>query len=548
MFSKFLLYFHTLRFLKPIQIYGRIFFYLFRPSISKSVIIKLRSVTQRWTPSSRKEISMIDSETFLFLNKEGELSKIGWNGSEREKLWRYNQHYFDDLNSIHSEDRTIWHSEIIQRWIHDNPIPHGIGWDPYPTSLRIVNWIKWNLSGNQMPEDSYKNLFIQARWLAKRIEWHLLGNHLFSNAKALIFAGLFFDDNESKKWLKRGLSIVNDELSEQVLEDGGNIERSTMYHSIFLEDLLDLINIAQVYPESIDKNYIKAWEEQAKKMLNWLELMCHPDGQISFFNDCAIGIAPSPNELYDYSSRLNILLEKELESNGKISTHELSNSGYIRVKGNDYDAIIDVAPIGADYLPGHGHADTLSFELSLFGSRFFVNGGTSHYEIGDQRLIERSTSSHNTLEINHENSSEVWSSFRVARRAMPFNLKVSSAGDSVMICCSHDGYTRLKGSPIHERIWRFNFRNIVIEDHIKGDFNSAITRYHLHPNLELSQRDEYNWTACLSDNEQKIYIKILDGQANLGSSVYCPEFGKNIQSSCIEITPAGRSIITEVSW
>ena len=56
---------------------------------------------------------------------------------------------------------------------------------------------------------------------------------------------------------------------------------------------------------------------------------------------------------------------------------------------------------------------------------------------------------------------------------------------------------------------RFNFRNIVIEDHIKGDFKSAITRYHLHPNLELSQRDEYNWTACLSDNEQKIYIKMF---------------------------------------
>ena len=28
-------------------------------------------------------------------------------------------------------------------------------------------------------------------------------------------------------------------------------------------------------------------------------------------------------------------------------------------------AIIDVAKIGPDYLPGHGHADTLSFELSI---------------------------------------------------------------------------------------------------------------------------------------------------------------------------------------
>jgi hypothetical protein len=31
--------------------------------------------------------------------------------------------------------------------------------------------------------------------------------------------------------------------------------------------------------------------------------------------------------------------------------------------------ILDVAPVGPDYLPGHAHADTLSFELSLFGQR-----------------------------------------------------------------------------------------------------------------------------------------------------------------------------------
>ena len=40
-------------------------------------------------------------------------------------------------------------------------------------------------------------------------------------------------------------------------------------------------------------------------------------------------------------------------------------------------AIFDVAPLGPDYLPGHGHADTLSFELSLFGHRFITNSGTS---------------------------------------------------------------------------------------------------------------------------------------------------------------------------
>jgi uncharacterized heparinase superfamily protein len=55
----------------------------------------------------------------------------------------------------------------------------------------------------------------------------------------------FFQVKSLKIWLKKGLKIINDELNEQVLNDGGNFERSPMYHSIFLEDLLDLINISK---------------------------------------------------------------------------------------------------------------------------------------------------------------------------------------------------------------------------------------------------------------------------------------------------------------
>ena len=55
-------------------------------------------------------------------------------------------------------------------------------------------------------------------------------NHLFANAKALIFAGLFFDDDESEKWLNTGLNILAREMDEQILSDGGHFELSPMYH------------------------------------------------------------------------------------------------------------------------------------------------------------------------------------------------------------------------------------------------------------------------------------------------------------------------------
>ena len=66
---------------------------------------------------------------------------------------------------------------------------NSIGWDSYPISLRIVNWIKWSMEDNNLCGKSLESLAIQARYLFNNMETHLLGNHLLANAKALIFSG-----------------------------------------------------------------------------------------------------------------------------------------------------------------------------------------------------------------------------------------------------------------------------------------------------------------------------------------------------------------------
>ena len=77
---------------------------------------------------------------FIFLNKKGNLNDVDWDGPSREKLWRYNQHYFDDLNASQSDVRKQWHIKLINKWITDNPPCLGTSWEPYPTSLRTVNY------------------------------------------------------------------------------------------------------------------------------------------------------------------------------------------------------------------------------------------------------------------------------------------------------------------------------------------------------------------------------------------------------------------------
>src|SRR5690606_24123414 len=113
----------------------------------------------------------------------------------------------------------------------------GTGWEPYPTSRRIVRWIQWARSGAARAGGApsralLDSLATQARWLARRLEWHLLGNHLWSNAKALIHAGCFFAGAEADAWRARGERILEHQLAEQVLGDGGHFELSPMYHAL----------------------------------------------------------------------------------------------------------------------------------------------------------------------------------------------------------------------------------------------------------------------------------------------------------------------------
>jgi uncharacterized heparinase superfamily protein len=484
---------------------------------------------------------MEGATTFRFLNEAHGLTAAGgWNDPQHEKLWLYNLHYFDDLNATGAPSRHAWHQALLLRWIAENHPTAGNGWEPYPTSLRIVNWIKWSLAGNALPDAVLSSLALQARWLSQRLEWHLLGNHLFANAKALLFAGLFLEGEEPTRWRETALAIIFRQLPEQVLPDGGNFERSPMYHAIFLEDLLDMINGAAAFPGSVSPSAVEAWGETARRMLAWMGTMTHPDGEIALFNDAAFGIAPSPVMLAAYAARLGLTATVPDQS-----LLRLPDSGYIRLQTEKAVALLDVAPVGPDYLPGHAHADTLSFELSVHGWRVVVNGGTSRYGGGNERLAERRTRAHSTLEINGEDSSEVWGGFRVARRARPFALEMD--GGLLRVACSHDGYRRLPGRPVHRRDWLMDASGITVTDRIEGRARTAVARFILHPQIQVSVLQTGIWRLVLPDG-RSMRARAERGLGHLEEARYAPYFGQVLPAQCLSVVPADGQVVMRLSW
>lgn len=537
-------YWETLRWLRPVQLYGRVWFRASRPSIHPRPAPPRRQPSGAWVQPCRRKPSLVGPRKFHLLNCLGDLDCNGWDNPNRDKLWRYNQHYFDDLNAHDAAARSRWHAALLADWCARNPVGEGTAWEPYPTSLRIVNWIKWTLAGNSLEQPLIESLAVQARWLSQRFEWHLLGNHLFANAKALVFAGLWFEGPEAQSWLNAGFQILERQTEEQILPDGGQFELSPMYHALALEDLLDLVNISTAFDGALtaaQRSLRERWRSLIPLMSRWLDALSHPDGEIAFFNDAAFAVAPPPTELLQYRKRVGIDNQRALEP-----VTWLPHSGYARLSAPDAALIADIARVGPDYLPGHAHADTLSFEFSVFGQRVLVNSGTSVYGTGSERQRQRSTPAHNTVVIDDQNSSDVWSGFRVGRRGRPFAVTAGQDGELLFAEGSHDGYKQLPGRPIHTRRWELSPTKLRVSDSVSTP-RRAFARFHVHPDVALTQYNESEGKLVLADG-RRILWRARGGPVRFEQTTWHPEFGRSLANMCIVLPLADGCSVFELTW
>ena len=309
-----------------------------------------------------------------------------------------------------------------------------------------------------------------------------------------------------------------------------------MYHAIILEDILDILNASNYWNGCIDQSVLDTLREKVKKMIIWLSYMVHPDGEVSFFNDSSFNIAPNIDDLIAYSRSLNI------ETNSLESFKHFKKSGYVVSKKQDSHIILDIGPVGPDHQSGHGHADTLSFELSLFNERLIVNTGVSTYDICSRRDFERSTKAHNTVEINNTNSSQTWKSFRMGNRADVTILEIL-IGKKNLITANHNGYAYIDGSPEHTREWIIEEKRILIIDTVTGNYNDAISRLYLHPDIII----ENNNFLILPSGKSCKFSTSCKNLKKIRSS-WSPEFGIKKANYCFEMDFSEKRIESAISW
>lgn len=545
------LYWHTIKHLRFQQIFFQVFYRLKKPTIKVSKVVAghepLR-IKMSWLRPSVSVAVLSDKLQFTALNLTADITEPEvWNSKKFAKLWVYNLHYFDVLRNDSKQDT---YKRYVEQWLKNNSRGVNCGWEPYPISIRVVNWIKWFSETATYEQVWLDSLWVQGEHLFKRIEYHILGNHIFANAKALIFLGCFFFGKRSADWLRKGLRILKKQLNEQFLEDGGHFELSPMYHALLLWDLCDLLNLAkQTNNESLSK-LVELMQAKLLKGLAWLSSMSHPDGEISFFNDATFAIAPNYKDLIAYAESLQIFtIEQLTKLNAKtnFAVKPLFHSGYYVVDlPNDGRAILDIAKVGADYQPGHAHADTLSFEMSLFQQRFIVNSGISEYGSGPLRLQQRGTKAHSTVNIDSQSSSEVWHGFRVAKRANPKIDKLEESSNEIVLKGSHDGYKSFGPSCEHSRQWKFSKNSLIVSDLVLESKSSNEARFYFHPEVIISEyADGFN--CYIGSNVA--YLKLQGADSIfIEDGFWYPGFGKKCANKCLVAKFSKRELQTHITW
>ena len=399
-----------------------------------------------------------------------------WDMAGAPLLWRFHLYYWDWAWALataedQAQARTLF-AAMWESWHATVPAGRGPAWWPYPVALRAWSFCgiyRALVAGTPIQDAFLAELSAQAGFLRRNLETDVGGNHLIKNLKALTGLAVFYSDDRLLAWALRRLRR---QLGVQVLRDGGHYERSPAYHCQVLGDLIDVAGLLSAGGHDGEPTWLA---EAIETMRGWLGAVLDPAGEVPLLND---GFPVSPELLAGLRPAEPPLAPLIM----------LPDTGLARAAVGGWHLLADIGLPCPRTLPGHAHADTLTCLVYADSEPLLVDVGTSTYAAGPDRDRERSTAAHNTVEVDQQNSTEVFGAFRAGRRARIRGVSAdASAGTGVVtIQASHDGYRNLRGRPQHQRRWSLHTDELRVDDTVMGrGRHRVVVRWHLAPGARL---------------------------------------------------------------
>ncbi|HEX4779665.1 MAG TPA: alginate lyase family protein [Usitatibacter sp.] len=407
----------------------------------------------------------------------------------------------------------------LDSWFAACPFRMGPNWSSsLEAGLRLVNWsAAWHLLGgaaSRLFEGEEGERFRQ-RWLVSAyqhcefIAGHLslhssANNHLIGEVSGLYMACVTWPHWErSKRWGARAKSILEREALLQNAPDGVNREQAVSYQ----QWEIDLLMLPLLAARAEGGDFTPAYVARIESMLEYVASIMDAGGNLPMFGDADDGfvVRLDPREGFcrfrsqlatgailfgrgDFKAKAGRLDDKTrwllgpradpdfdaIESSDAVLPvrREFPDGGYY-VMGCDFETpseirlVADAGPLGYREIAAHGHADALSFTLSLGGEEFLIDPGTFAYHTQPEwRAYFRGTSAHNTLRIDGRDQSQPGGNFMWLRKARAGCSRWTPGAAFDFFEGWHDGYRALPDPVTHRRAIALDkaARRIVVED------------------------------------------------------------------------------------
>lgn len=402
----------------------------------------------------------------------------------------------------------------VREWMGANPPGMGINWaSSLEVALRLISWC-WALHLFRTSEALSPKLFVRmldGMWAhASHVERYLSyyfspNTHLTGEALGLLYAGVVFPELQAAgRWRELGARILAEQIEQQVFPDGVYFEQSTCYQRYTVEIYLHFLGLGRRNGVAIPT----AVGERVQRMVDFLLALCCPDGSMPQVGDadggCLLPLAArAPDDFRgvlstaavffgrrDYAWAAGSLAPETLWLLGEAGAKAFAaltpaapasapsrlfaDGGYAVMRGgwdrHAHHLIYDVGPLGCPVSGGHGHADLLSIQCSVFGEPYLVDPGTSCYTADrDWRDFFRSTAAHSTVAIDGVGQATPAGPFAWGARPRVRLRRWVSTEAYDLADAEHDGYRCLSDPVCHRRRVLFvKPRYWVVVDDLEG--------------------------------------------------------------------------------
>ena len=453
---------------------------------------------------------------------------------------------------------------LLESWFENCPYPLGPNWtSSLENAIRLVNWsFTWHLIGGENSPLflSPEGQVFKQRWLASIYQhMHFILGQLsfFSSANNHLlgeYMGLFIGSvtwplwKECQAWSECAKNGLEQEALKQNASDGVNREQATWYH----HEVADMILLCGLFGRANGIMFSSAYWGLLTSMLEYIASIMDVAGHVPMIGDADDAVMARLSQESGFNVYRSLLATGAVLFNreefktkagrfddksrwllgdsaaqkfgelpvawGNLPVRRAFPDGGYYVLGSKYETedevriVADVGPLGYLSIAAHGHADALSFTLSVKGVELLVDPGTySYHNKNGWRDYFRGTSAHNTLVVDSANQSEIGGTFLWLRHARGRLVDAGTGPEGEQwVTGVHDGYMRLGVS--HTRRIELSARGdvVTVSDEIAGNGEHELAIYfHFAPDIELTPGPQPDsWQAAKTGSRIRVLLEV----------------------------------------